>query len=138
MELIYCQCICYLNHMPMFSYNQMMNSIICSIYAGIKTLTLNDNNYNCYIQCILTLRAGGHEVYLVGGTVRDLLLGREPKDYDILTSASRERVRQLFEGSSVIVGRKFPIVQVTIDEKVLEVSSFDTNGNELLPPCDTA
>ena len=43
-----------------------------------------------------TLRASGHQAYLVGGCVRDLLLGREPADYDVATDAHPERVQELF------------------------------------------
>jgi tRNA nucleotidyltransferase/poly(A) polymerase len=61
-----------------------------------------------------TLRASGHQAYLVGGCVRDLLLGREPADYDVATDATPERVQQLFP-RSLAVGAQFGVIIVTED-----------------------
>ena len=72
------------------------------------------------------LRARGHESYVVGGTVRDYLLGSETKDVDLCTSATPEQVQQLFR-SSRVVGRRFPIIHVRQNKEVIEVSSFRTN-----------
>jgi poly(A) polymerase len=66
----------------------------------------------------------GHEAYLVGGCVRDLLLGRKPKDFDVATSAHPEEVRSLFRNSRVI-GRRFRLVHVLFHgRKVIEVATF--------------
>lgn len=74
------------------------------------------------------LRREGHMAYLVGGAVRDLLLGREPKDFDIGTDAHPSAIRALFSNSRTI-GRRFRIVHVFFrrkgfPEKVIEVSTF--------------
>src|ERR1700728_497595 len=61
-----------------------------------------------------TLRAAGHQAYLVGGCVRDILLGREPADYDVATDAPPERVQQLFP-HSLAVGARFGVI-VVLDE----------------------
>jgi len=61
-----------------------------------------------------TLRASGHQAYLVGGCVRDLILGREPADYDVATDARPERVQRLFP-SSTGVGAKFGVILVFDD-----------------------
>ena len=61
-----------------------------------------------------TLRAAGHQAYLVGGCVRDILLGREPADYDVATDATPDRVQQLFP-HSLAVGAKFGVIIVTED-----------------------
>ncbi len=67
----------------------------------------------------------GHEAYLVGGAVRDLLLGIEPKDYDIATSASPEEVRDVFtRRRSRIIGRRFRLAHVYDHGEVYEVSTF--------------
>jgi poly(A) polymerase len=58
------------------------------------------------------LRQSGHQAYLVGGCVRDLLLGREPFDYDVATDARPERVQELFPGS-ITVGARFGVILVT-------------------------
>ncbi len=66
----------------------------------------------------------GHEAYLVGGCVRDLLLGRQPKDFDLATSAEPEHVRSLFRNSRII-GRRFRLVHVLFHgKKQVEVATF--------------
>ena len=66
----------------------------------------------------------GHEAYIVGGAVRDLLLGRIPKDFDIATDASPSRVKRLFRNSRVI-GKRFRLVHVYFrDGKIHEVATF--------------
>ena len=70
-----------------------------------------------------TLRGSGHQAYLVGGCVRDLILGREPADYDVCTDAHPERVRELFP-SSLSVGAKFGVILVVEDGAQVEVATF--------------
>ncbi len=65
----------------------------------------------------------GHTSYLVGGCVRDLVLGREPKDFDISTTARPRQVRRYFRNSRVI-GRRFRLAHVLYGDKVIEVSTF--------------
>lgn len=69
------------------------------------------------------LREAGFEAYLVGGCVRDLLLGYEPKDFDVSTNATPEEIRDIFRRSR-IVGRRFQIVHVRSGREVIEVSTF--------------
>lgn len=72
----------------------------------------------------------GHEAYLVGGCVRDLLLGRQPKDFDVATSARPEEVRDLFRNSRII-GRRFRLVHVLFQGgKVIEVATFRRNPKD--------
>jgi poly(A) polymerase len=70
-----------------------------------------------------TLREAGHQAYLVGGCVRDLLLGREPKDFDVATDAHPERVVELFP-NSVTVGAHFGVILVVEDSAQVEVATF--------------
>ncbi len=65
----------------------------------------------------------GFEAFLVGGGVRDLLLGRRPKDFDVATNALPEQVHELFRRSRLI-GRRFRIVHVRVGREVLEVATF--------------
>lgn len=65
----------------------------------------------------------GHTSYLVGGCVRDLVLGRQPKDFDISTTARPRQVRRYFRNSRV-VGRRFRLAHVLYGEKVIEVATF--------------
>ncbi|XAR48233.1 Polynucleotide adenylyltransferase [Bertholletia excelsa] len=75
------------------------------------------------------LRKKGYEVYLVGGCVRDLILKRIPKDFDIITSAELKEVLRAFPRCEV-VGKRFPICHVHVCDTVVEVSSFSTIGSK--------
>jgi poly(A) polymerase len=86
------------------------------------------------------LTRAGFEAFLVGGCVRDLLLGRRPKDFDVTTDASPDDVRRLFRNSRII-GRRFRLVHVLFSGgKVIETATFrkappqedDRDGAELL------
>ncbi|KAI3704478.1 hypothetical protein L1987_74699 [Smallanthus sonchifolius] len=74
---------------------------------------------------IKILRSKGFEAYLVGGCVRDLLLNRTPKDFDVITTADLNQIKKQFH-RCVIVGQRFPICIVRIHGSVIEVSSFKT------------
>ncbi len=76
-----------------------------------------------------TLQQAGHKAYVVGGAVRDLIAGIDPKDYDIATDATPEQVRALFRRSRII-GRRFQIVHVMQGGETLEVSTFRAAHNE--------
>jgi poly(A) polymerase len=79
------------------------------------------------LDVVHTLKQGGFEAYIVGGAVRDLLLGLRPKDFDVATSATPEQVKSLFR-RAFIIGRRFRIVHVVYgrgrDNEVIEVSTF--------------
>jgi poly(A) polymerase len=69
------------------------------------------------------LQAAGYQAYVVGGAVRDLLLDRTPKDFDVATNATPEQIRRLFRRARII-GRRFQLVHVMFGEEVVEVSTF--------------
>ena len=79
------------------------------------------------VRVVRTLQEAGHEAYIVGGAVRDLLVGRRPKDFDVATDATPERVKSLFR-RAFIIGRRFRIVHVVFgrgrEHEVIEVSTF--------------
>ena len=73
---------------------------------------------------VKTLNKAGHETYLVGGCIRDLLLGHKPKDFDIATSATPEQVHKIFKRSRLI-GRRFRLVHIMFSSrKYIEVATF--------------
>ncbi len=82
------------------------------------------------IEVVETLQDAGFETYIVGGAVRDLLLGLAPKDFDIATQATPEEVKRLFK-RAFIIGRRFRIVHVIYgrgrEHEVFEVSTFRAN-----------
>lgn len=73
------------------------------------------------------LNNAGFEAYLVGGGVRDILIGERPKDFDIATNATPEEVHDLFRNSRLI-GRRFRIVHVLFGREVIEVTTFRGNA----------
>jgi poly(A) polymerase len=75
------------------------------------------------LKILYRLIAGGHAGYLVGGGVRDLMLGRRPKDFDVATSAHPQQVRDLFRNSRLI-GRRFRLVHVFFGPQNIEVATF--------------
>ena len=79
------------------------------------------------VRVVRTLKEAGHEAYIVGGAVRDLLVGRRPKDFDVATDATPEQVKALFR-RAFIIGRRFRIVHVVFgrgrEHEVIEVSTF--------------
>ncbi|MDG2353479.1 MAG: polynucleotide adenylyltransferase PcnB [Gammaproteobacteria bacterium] len=76
------------------------------------------------LKVVKTIHKAGFEVYLVGGCVRDLLLGLEPKDFDVATNAKPEQVHKLFKRSRLI-GRRFRLVHVMFSaRKFIEVATF--------------
>jgi poly(A) polymerase len=82
----------------------------------------------CALKVTDTLQDAGYQGFIVGGAVRDLLLGRAPKDFDVATDATPEQVRQLFRRSRII-GRRFQIVHVMCGRETIEVTTFRAAGN---------
>jgi poly(A) polymerase len=86
------------------------------------------------VRVLLRLRQHGHEAFLVGGCVRDLLIGRTPKDFDLATSATPNQVRALFRNCRLI-GRRFRLAHVYFKGgKILEVSTFRANPTMVEDP----
>lgn len=79
--------------------------------------------HSCALKVCRTLRENGFAAFVVGGAVRDLLLGRTPKDFDVATEATPEQVRQLFRRARII-GRRFQIVHVYCGADTIEVTTF--------------
>ncbi len=84
------------------------------------------------LQVLNGLHRAGFQAYLVGGSVRDLLLGREPKDFDVATDAHPEQVRKLFRRNARLIGRRFILVHVQFGHEIIEVATFrgSANGKE--------
>ncbi len=77
------------------------------------------------IDVVATLQQANYEAYIVGGAIRDLLLGRRPKDYDISTSATPEQVREVFgRRNARIIGKRFRLVHLRLRDEIIEISTF--------------
>ncbi|MDZ7784209.1 MAG: polynucleotide adenylyltransferase PcnB [Halioglobus sp.] len=86
---------------------------------GISRKNISDSALRVMSQ----LRREGYDAYLVGGAVRDLLLGGHPKDFDVATDATPEAIKGLFR-SARIIGRRFRIVHVRYGREIIEVTTF--------------
>src|ERR671929_2000816 len=87
------------------------------------------------LKVLYRLHESGHVAYLVGGSVRDLLLSRRPKDFDIGTSAHPHQVKKLFR-NCWIIGRRFRLAHVRFGPKTIEVATFrrQLTAEELAAP----
>lgn len=75
------------------------------------------------VAVVARLRENNHGAFIVGGAVRDLLLGKRPKDFDVATDATPEQIVALFRGARII-GRRFQIVHVRMGREIIEVTTF--------------
>lgn len=87
------------------------------------------NISNGALRVLYRLNEAGFEAFLVGGAVRDLLLGGHPKDFDIATNATPEQVRGLFRNCRLI-GRRFRLAHVVFGQEIVEVATFRGIGEE--------
>ncbi len=81
------------------------------------------------LRVLYRLNEAGYQAYLVGGAVRDLLLGGHPKDFDVATNATPEDVKRLFRNSRLI-GRRFRLAHVVYGPEIIEVATFRGTGEE--------
>ncbi|MFQ5505424.1 MAG: polynucleotide adenylyltransferase PcnB [Planctomycetota bacterium] len=88
-------------------------------HTGIDRAALDEDA----VKVVTRLRHKGHQAFLVGGCVRDLLLRRTPKDFDVATSARPRQIKSLFRNCRII-GRRFKLAHLYFENKILEVSTF--------------
>ncbi|MDE8604238.1 polynucleotide adenylyltransferase PcnB [Marinomonas sp. RSW2] len=81
------------------------------------------------VKVLYRLNKAGYDAYLVGGCVRDHLIGIEPKDFDVVTNATPEEVHTIFSNSRLI-GRRFKLVHVTFGREIIEVSTFRAGASQ--------
>jgi poly(A) polymerase len=91
------------------------------------TLSRSEVSKNA-LKVLYRLKDAGYQAFLVGGGVRDLLLGRHPKDFDVATDARPEEVRALFRNSRLI-GRRFRLAHVRFGREIIEVATFRGSGS---------
>ncbi|MDC1529280.1 polynucleotide adenylyltransferase PcnB [Gammaproteobacteria bacterium] len=81
------------------------------------------------LKVLYTLNDAGYHAFIVGGAVRDLLLGKQPKDFDVATDATPEQVKAEFRNARII-GRRFRIVHVIMGREIIEVSTFRAGNTD--------
>ncbi len=104
--------------------NQPKLKIIPRDEHPLSRKELSDNA----LKVLYRLKDAGYESYLVGGCVRDTLLGKHPKDFDVATEATPEEVHELFRNSRLI-GRRFKLVHVRFGREIIEVATFRASHN---------
>lgn len=82
------------------------------------------------ILIIKKLKEAGYQAFLVGGSVRDLLAKKQPKDFDISTSARPEQIKQLFQRNCLLIGRRFRLAHIRFGHRIFEVSTFRAGDND--------
>jgi len=112
--------------------NQPTNPSSTSSLVGIEKATLLERDHHPIsrkqvspnaVRVLYKLAEAGHNGFLVGGGVRDLLLGKNPKDFDIATDASPEQLKSLFRNARII-GRRFKIIHLRFGREIIEVTTF--------------
>src|SRR5690606_32102375 len=92
------------------------------------TISRKDISPNA-LRVLYRLRDAGFGAYLVGGPVRDLLVGGNPKDFDVATDATPEEVKALFRNCRLI-GRRFRLAHVVFGREIIEVATFRANSDD--------
>lgn len=93
-------------------------------------MEINIPNYIIFI--LDKLESSGFESYIVGGSVRDILLEKEPNDFDIATNAKPEDIENIFQDNKTIdIGKEFGTIKILLDKEEVEVTTFRTEGNYL-------
>jgi poly(A) polymerase len=87
------------------------------------------------LKVLYRLKDAGYQAFLVGGCVRDILIGMEPKDFDVATDASPEEIRRLFRNCRLI-GRRFRLAHIRFGQHIVEVATFRAAGDPIDPDVD--
>lgn len=101
-------------------------NIISAVDAGIN----NEDISNKALEVVQQIQDAGYQAYLVGGCVRDLLIGTKPKDFDVSTNATPEEIKRIFGRNARIIGRRFRLVHVRFGYEVIEVATFRADAND--------
>lgn len=85
--------------------------------------------HSAAVSVVRRLKDDGFQAFVVGGAIRDLMLGGHPKDFDVATDATPEQIRERFRGARII-GRRFQIVHVRMGREIIEVTTFRGHGED--------
>jgi len=81
------------------------------------------------LDVLYQLKRAGYDTYLVGGAVRDLLLGLSPKDFDVVTNATPEEIKKVFKRQCRLIGRRFRLAHIVFGREIIEVATFRGDGD---------
>ncbi|AEW44440.1 poly(A) polymerase I [Serratia symbiotica str. 'Cinara cedri'] len=111
-----------MHELRLFHTTHITNPITAKISHIQRLISHKDISDNA-LKVLYRLNKSGYESYLVGGSVRDLLLGKKPKDFDITTNATPEQIRNLFRNCR-LVGRRFRLAHIMFGPEIIEVATF--------------
>jgi poly(A) polymerase len=114
-----------MNELPKDQGNSFpgMEAVTCRVYPRAAHNLSRKMVSSSALKVLYRLHDEGYQACLVGGCVRDLLLGREPKDFDVVTDAHPEQVRDIFRNCR-LVGRRFRLAHVQFGDEIIEVATF--------------
>jgi len=101
-------------------------NIISASDAGIS----NEHISPKALKVVQGLQEAGYQAYLVGGCVRDLIVGTKPKDFDVSTNATPDQIKKAFGRNARIIGRRFKLVHVRFGYEVIEVATFRADASD--------
>lgn len=106
----------------MFQHEERQKSHYVSISRNEHNISRKNISENA-LKVLYRLNKQGYEAYLVGGCIRDLLLGKKPKDFDIATNATPEQIQKVFRNCRLI-GRRFRLAHIMFGKEIIEVATF--------------
>lgn len=95
---------------------------------GISPRLINKNA----LTVVEKLQRHGFEAYVVGGCLRDILLGKKPKDFDVATDARPEQIQKIFQRQCRLIGRRFRLAHIVFGRDIIEVATFRANHDNNL------
>ncbi|OOF42497.1 poly(A) polymerase [Rodentibacter rarus] len=101
-------------------------NVIKAAHLGITPRQFSRNA----LTVVEKLQRQGFEAYIVGGCIRDLLLGKQPKDFDVATNARPEQIQKIFQRQCRLVGRRFRLAHIMFGRDIIEVATFRANHND--------
>lgn len=105
--------------------NTLQDAVLTAHKIPANTLDFDPAQIsNNAIQVVSKLQAAGYQAYIVGGGIRDLILGLTPKDFDVATNAHPEQVKAVFAKHCRIIGRRFKLAHVRLNREIIEVATF--------------
>ncbi|OOF51805.1 poly(A) polymerase [Rodentibacter genomosp. 1] len=115
-----------LRHKKNSQKHQYNKNVIKASHFGIHPRMFSRNA----LTVVEKLQRQGFEAYIVGGCIRDLLLGKHPKDFDVATNARPEQIQKIFQRQCRLVGRRFRLAHIMFGRDIIEVATFRANHND--------
>jgi len=108
----------------LFGKKKIENRLLKAEFINQKEHNIDKKSINeLAVSIIKRLNNFGYEAYIVGGAIRDLIIGKKPKDFDVVTNATPKQIRTIFKNSRII-GKRFKLVHIFFGQNIIEVATF--------------